>query len=174
MTPSTDPKAMTTDAPLSDEEIAKVEALEEAATPGPWETKFSGNNGGIPLAFLLLPGATGVFRRIADGAAQVELIEEDAAFIAAARSFVPRAIKEIRKLRLAVVGEMETEEFGRAILAAAREEAAKENAALRAQARKDEAALRDIYGEVEDLRLERGYHARIARVAEVRLAARIP
>ena len=48
---------------------------------------------------------------------------------------------------------------------------------LRAQARKDEAALRDIYGEVEDLRLERGYHARIGRVAElieVRLAARIP
>jgi len=61
------------------------------------------------------------------------LTDVDIEFYRAARAFVPRAIADIRKLKLAVIGELETVEFGQEILSVAREDAARENAILRAR-----------------------------------------
>src|SRR3990172_6642894 len=95
---------MTTNAPLSDEEIGGMERLEKAATKEPWLVELDDNEQPNIWNFeerwiALLPHQC------------VTEIEKqanaDAAFIAAARSFVPRALEEIRWLHGAMTADAE-------------------------------------------------------------------
>jgi hypothetical protein len=88
-----------TEEPLTDEELAELERLAAAATPGPWIANIEEEEpiGGDSMIELGLPGDFPpdmyVFhdRRIAPSA--------DIKFIAAARNYVPRLIAELRRLR---------------------------------------------------------------------------
>ena len=87
------------DDPVTDEELAELEALTDAATPGPWiaNLESEGGLGGDSMIELGIPGDFPpdmyVFhdRRIApDG---------DLRFIAAARNYMPRLLAELRERR---------------------------------------------------------------------------
>jgi hypothetical protein len=88
------------DDPLSDEEIAELEALTAAATPGPWVANIEEEapiGGDSMIGLDGLPGDSPpdmyVFhdRRIAPSA--------DIKFIAAARNYMPQLLNELRRLR---------------------------------------------------------------------------
>lgn len=76
---------------MTDDELKRLEALCEAATPGPWET-----DGVVYVLGPTEPLANGgtTQKGIADS-----YEESDADFIAAARVAMPAAIAEIRRLR---------------------------------------------------------------------------
>ena len=70
---------------MTEEELARIEALANAATPGPWETYGSDRYGW----------------RV-DGPPDTDegrISEENARFIAAARDAVPALVAEVRRLR---------------------------------------------------------------------------
>jgi hypothetical protein len=86
------------DSPLSDEELAKLEALTEAATPAPWESYVEerepiGGSSSIQLGVdgTRHPTCTYHDDKIAPDA--------DLDFIAAARHYMPRLLAEVRRLR---------------------------------------------------------------------------
>jgi len=77
--------------PLSDEELARLERLSEAATPGPWTSSLEGRDHWGGSHFLLTP----------NGDIELSLGASDADydFIAAARTLMPRLLQELRALR---------------------------------------------------------------------------
>ena len=83
-------------APLSEEELAAIEAREKTATPGPWTwdydkirgTELKSGDEGVLWSTMPWHDTTDI-----DGCAG------DEAFIAAARSDVPRLLSEVRRLR---------------------------------------------------------------------------
>lgn len=72
------------------DELLVAHALVSAASPGPWRHETTWNNGGMALADLDMPGScTG---------AKMEMLDCDAAFIAASRALVPALLREIALL----------------------------------------------------------------------------
>ncbi|MFK8908375.1 hypothetical protein [Streptomyces sp. YS-3] len=102
--------------PLTDEELAEIQELAEAATPGPWHVRFVDDDYAMNLVAISITPDTGLGERWPDfdhrqivaatlvqqpryvGVAD-ELWDENARFIAAAREAIPRLIAEIRRLR---------------------------------------------------------------------------
>jgi hypothetical protein len=87
------------DEPLSDQELAELEALTEAATPGPWVANVE-EDGGLAGESMIQLGLPGDFsadmyvfhdRKTAPSA--------DLKFIAAARNYLPRLLAELRQRR---------------------------------------------------------------------------
>ena len=72
-------------------DLAALRSLCAAATPGPWRQEFAYNNTGCPTAMFYIPAH--------NQEASVEMLVEDAAFIAAAREAVPALIAEVERLR---------------------------------------------------------------------------
>lgn len=72
-------------------DLDALDALASAATEGPWRQEYAFNNAGCPTAFFYIPGH--------NGEARVEMLADDAAFIAAAREAVPALVAEVRRLR---------------------------------------------------------------------------
>jgi hypothetical protein len=73
---------------ISPAELEAIEKRCEAATPGPWEQEYASNGGGIATAEFYIPGH--------NQDETVEMIAEDAVFIAAARTDIPRLIAALR------------------------------------------------------------------------------
>jgi hypothetical protein len=108
--------AVTMDEPLSDAELDAIASRASSSTPGPWFVRFldddwamnlvavataaesAAREGQLPLDAGLIVAATLIqhpqFVNISD-----ELWDENAEFIAHARTDVPRLIAEIRRLR---------------------------------------------------------------------------
>jgi hypothetical protein len=76
--------------PLSEEELAAIEARALAATDGPWAARFDGERQGIFVAH------AGV---VLFDVGHVRPAEPDAEFIACARTDVPRLLMEVHRLR---------------------------------------------------------------------------
>jgi hypothetical protein len=76
-------------APMPDECLAEIEALAAAATPGPWEAMYFGDR-----IVHWLEG--GDFEYVVD---EPVANVDNARFIAAARTAIPRLVAEIRRLR---------------------------------------------------------------------------
>ncbi|MEV6205670.1 hypothetical protein [Kitasatospora sp. NPDC051914] len=112
--------------PLADEELAEIEELAGAATPGPWHVRFLDDDHAMNLVAISTVPDTGRGERwpgfdhgqnvaatlvqqpryvdIAD-----ERWDENAFFIANARQDIPRLIAEVRRLRrMLEVGEPES------------------------------------------------------------------
>ncbi|WP_329089577.1 hypothetical protein [Streptosporangium sp. NBC_01469] len=107
---------MTTPEPLTDEELAAIEELAEAATPGPWFIRHLDDEVAMSLVAISTVPDTGHGERwpdfdhheivaatliqhpryvgVADGR-----WDENAQFIANARQDIPRLIAEIKRLR---------------------------------------------------------------------------
>ncbi|MEH1096943.1 hypothetical protein [Micromonospora sp. CPCC 205739] len=102
--------------PISDEELAEIEELADAATPGPWHVRQLDDDFAMSLVAISTIPDTGLGERWPDfdhhemvAATLVqhpryvdiadERWDENAQFIASARSNVPRLIAEIRRLR---------------------------------------------------------------------------
>ncbi|MFJ2033576.1 hypothetical protein [Streptosporangium sp. NPDC087985] len=107
---------MTTPEPLTDEELAAIEELAEAATPGPWFIRHLDDEAAMNLVAISTVPDTGHGERwpdfdhreivaatliqhpryvdVADGR-----WDENAQFIADARQDIPRLIAEIKRLR---------------------------------------------------------------------------
>ena len=81
-------------APMTADERNAIRARAEAATEGPWTSTFGYNNGGIATAFFAIPGH--------NGGGKVEMILEDAEFIAHAREDIPRLLADNDALRAEV------------------------------------------------------------------------
>jgi len=107
---------MGTPQPLTDEELAEIQELAEAATPGPWHVRFLDDDYAMNLVAISTTPDTGLGERWPDfdhrqivAATLVqqpryvdvadERWDENARFVAAAREAVPRLIAEIRRLR---------------------------------------------------------------------------
>lgn len=85
---------MTPDPSLSDEELAKIDALAEAATPGPW---YVDRGGEFDDPYYSIPG---VCRdAYGDNSLMVGSDKETADFIASARADVPRLIAALTASR---------------------------------------------------------------------------
>ena len=80
---------------MTDDELDRLDALAQAATPGPWETfswtsiRPKGRTQNVAATYL----------QIAEGGGQLYPAHENAAFIAASRTAIPALIAEIRRLR---------------------------------------------------------------------------
>ena len=81
---------MSSDEPLSEQELAAIEARAEAATEGPWAARFDGQRQGIFVAHRSV---------ILFDVGHVRPTTPDADFIANARADVPRLIAEVRRLQ---------------------------------------------------------------------------
>lgn len=85
---------------LSDDELARLDALAQAATPGPWETfswtsiRPKGRTQNVAATYL----------QIAEGGGQLYPAHENAAFIAASRTAIPALVGEVRRLRRQLAG----------------------------------------------------------------------
>ncbi|MEV7237244.1 hypothetical protein AB0N06_25750 [Streptomyces sp. NPDC051020] len=107
---------MDTPNPLTDEELAEIEELAGAATPGPWHVRQLDDDFAMSLVAISTVPDTGVGERWPDfdhrqivAATLVqqpryvdvadERWDENANFIANARQDIPRLIAEIRRLR---------------------------------------------------------------------------
>jgi hypothetical protein len=86
--------------PLSDEELAELEALAAAATPGPWVAHIEAE---APIGGESMIGLDGLqddfppdmyVRHDGETAPAADI-----KFIAAARNYVPRLLTEVRRLR---------------------------------------------------------------------------
>jgi hypothetical protein len=87
------------DEPLSDEELAELEALTAAATPGPWVAALEDEHGigGSSMIQLGLPGDFPPDMYVLhDGETAPSA---DIKFIAAARNYLPRLLVELRQRR---------------------------------------------------------------------------
>lgn len=87
---------------ITDDELARLEALAQAATPGPWRVSMTGysvksNSDDMPI-ICAVPGA-GMAR-----AKEVNAWQDTAYFIAAARDSVPALVAEVRRWRLKNIG----------------------------------------------------------------------
>jgi hypothetical protein len=102
--------------PMTDEELAEIEELANAATPGPWHVRQLDDDFAMSLVAISTIPDTGLGERWPDfdhheivAATLVqqpryvdvadERWDENAQFIAAARQSIPRLIAEIRRLR---------------------------------------------------------------------------
>lgn len=74
---------------MTDEELARLEALAQAATPGPWERRFHDQNE--------VETRDGI--RVATFNEARRDTWHNARFIAAARDAVPALVAEVRRLR---------------------------------------------------------------------------
>ena len=96
---------------MTDEELARLEALVQAATPGPWRAMHDGNSklaDGIGCGQSRVDGLPRPYNprwigyRTAETAEArhrtTMLVDADAAFIAAARDAVPALVAEVRRL----------------------------------------------------------------------------
>ncbi|GAA4582516.1 hypothetical protein GCM10023194_17450 [Planotetraspora phitsanulokensis] len=107
---------MDTSEPMTDEDLAEIEALANAATPGPWYVRRLDDDFAMSLVAISTAPDTGLGERWPDydhyeivAATLVqhpryvdvadERWDENAQFIAEARHEVPRLIAEIRRLR---------------------------------------------------------------------------
>jgi hypothetical protein len=77
--------------PLSDEELARLELLCGAATPGPWTSSLEGRDHWAGSHFVMTPNGD---IELSSGAR-----DADYDFIAAARTLMPRLLHELRALR---------------------------------------------------------------------------
>ena len=78
--------------------LAEAEAIDAAATPGPWYSNINDLIGGQAVGTVNAPCSE---ERLADDIASLTLRDEDATFIARARSLVPElaaALKAVRSL----------------------------------------------------------------------------
>jgi hypothetical protein len=99
------PLAPTDDPPLTEEELRAAEGRCERATPGPWEAAFApefNGNGMSHRARITSP--SGEVLSVADPLPN----QEDIEFAAAARTDLPRALREIRRLRTLLMTANET------------------------------------------------------------------
>ncbi|GIJ07186.1 hypothetical protein ACFFMR_12770 [Micromonospora andamanensis] len=102
--------------PLSDDELAVIDELSAAATPGPWFVRVLDDEHAMSLVAVSVVADDGRGARWPDFAAREivaatlvqqpryvdvgdERWDENAAFIAMARDAVPRLVTEIRRLR---------------------------------------------------------------------------
>ncbi|MBN6054223.1 hypothetical protein JYK22_19935, partial [Nonomuraea sp. RK-328] len=105
---------MTTHEPPTDEELAAIEELAEAATPGPWFVRHLDDEHAMNLVAISTVPDTGHHERWPDfdhheivAATLIqqpryvadERWDENAQFIANARQDIPRLIAEIKRLR---------------------------------------------------------------------------
>jgi hypothetical protein len=81
--------------PLTDDELKAIEARANAATPGPWKAE------GDDECILYVRAANG--HTVVTTDSGVYTTDEDAIFIAAARTDVPKLVAEVRRLREAFV-----------------------------------------------------------------------
>jgi len=83
--------------PLMEEELKGIEARCNAATPGPWtnELRYIAGHipGGRPNGEIIMEA------RYWSGSENAGLPERNSAFVAAARTDVPRLLTELRRLR---------------------------------------------------------------------------
>lgn len=77
---------------MTEEELARLEALAAAATPGPWTERLDETRPDWRRVY-------GEGRDIAYMPPWATTVEPDAAFIAAARTAVPKLVAEVRRLR---------------------------------------------------------------------------
>ena len=84
--------------PLTDAELAAIEARAEAATPGPWTSAYHHGSPYKRQELRMLFGGHGgaLVRGARDYAV---LTAPDAHFVAAARTDIPRLVAEVRRLR---------------------------------------------------------------------------
>lgn len=85
---------------MTDEELDRLDALAQAATPGPWEVKAK--SGIRPVGRTQNVAAT--YLQVAEGGGTLYPFAENAAFIAASRTAIPALIAEIRRLRAQIDG----------------------------------------------------------------------
>ena len=78
------------DSPISEDELSRIEALSNAATPGPWRSFIEGRDHESGSDFIRTPSGDIEL----SGASRF-----DQDFIAAARSSVPSLVAEIRRLQ---------------------------------------------------------------------------
>jgi hypothetical protein len=87
---------------MTEDELQAIEARATAATPGPWTTGAGKVEGGQVRELVIGPGPRDdVIVAIAYGGFgnPVDRTSEDRAFIAAARTDVPKLITEVRRLK---------------------------------------------------------------------------
>jgi hypothetical protein len=89
---------------MTDEELQAIEARVNAATPGPWSTGAGKVEGGQVRELVIAPNDD-VIVAIAYGGFgnPVDRTSQDRTFIASARTDVPALVKEVRRLREALV-----------------------------------------------------------------------
>lgn len=92
------------DARLTDEEIEAIEKRAEAATPGPWRPETDDlrpDDGGLVVSSVLGPDGSDLASINPDALLRRGVAEDrdDADFIAAARTDVPRLVKALRAER---------------------------------------------------------------------------
>lgn len=78
---------------LTDDRKTELRALCDAATPGPWEWSHLLNPNG------LLSGDCEVIAILPEHTCSLEMLEADAAFIAASRTAVPEILDEVERLQ---------------------------------------------------------------------------
>ena len=83
---------------ISEERLKEIEALAEAATPGPWSLR---RYGGKPLNIVHQMQNGPPWRQVVDSAGKCQF-ESDAEYIIAAAAAVPELIAEVRRLRMLV------------------------------------------------------------------------
>jgi hypothetical protein len=78
---------------VTDERLSELDALADAATPGPWLDKHWHDDEEMPHTVVYC-GPPGARRRM------VRFVNlDDAAFVAAARAAIPELVAEVRRLR---------------------------------------------------------------------------
>ena len=89
--------------PISDQELAMIEARRAAATNGPWESFIEGRDHLAGDDFIRTGGlddaSPDMHVTLYHGATPTPAPPEDLDFIASARQDIPRLIAEIRRLR---------------------------------------------------------------------------
>ncbi len=87
---------------MTDEELDRLQALADAATPGEWQASSV-------IAGMVTEEHSGWIAHCPRGSYKEteQLAVQDAAFIAAARAAVPALIAEVRRLRQQLAGSVE-------------------------------------------------------------------
>lgn len=83
--------------PMTDARLTEIEALEAAATEGPWEITYDHDDRPDTDLSVTFPTAIGPFTWIEHPTAREDA---DSVFVAAARTAVPEMAAEIRRLRV--------------------------------------------------------------------------
>ncbi len=79
---------------MTDADLKAIRERVEAATKGPWRQEYGYNNGGMATGFFFIPEHS--------AGKSVEMLADDAAFIAHAREDVPALLAEVDRLRAAL------------------------------------------------------------------------
>lgn len=82
---------------MTHDELQAIKARAEAATPGPWTTESYGNDGRDDVEIQHVRGSNG--RTVVTTDCNVYTTDEDATFIAHARTDVPALVAEVERLQ---------------------------------------------------------------------------